>query len=232
MGDQSYDDIEHIVVDGGSSDGTIELLKRYGKRVSKLITGPDNGIYDAMNKGTALATGDYVAYLNSDDFYSGNTVIQRVVAAIQETASDVIFGDLSYVQKGNPKQRVRYWKSQRFESGSFVCGFAPAHPTFFMKRNLLDDLGGFDLSYSLAADFDLMFRALEIKKYTSIYVPLEITRMRTGGATNISLKNIIRQNQEILRSFRSHGVSVSAGGFIVRKLLSRIRQRYFKPTAS
>ena len=232
VSDQSYDDIEHIVIDGGSSDGTVDLVKRYGKRVSKLVTGPDGGIYDAMNKGIALATGEYVAYLNSDDFYSGNTVIQRVVAAIQETASDVIFGDLSYVQKENSKQRVRYWKSQRFESGSLVRGFAPPHPSFFMKRKLLNELGGFDLSYSLAADFDLMFRALEIKKYTSTYVPLELARMRTGGATNISLKNIIRQNQEILRCLRAHGALVSTSGFIMRKLLSRIRQRYMKPTAS
>jgi glycosyltransferase involved in cell wall biosynthesis len=229
---QTYSDIQHIVVDGASSDGTLEIAREYIDRRVTVWSEKDYGIYDAMNKGLALATGDYVAYLNSDDFYSGNTVIQQVVTTIQETASDVIFGDLSYVQKGNPKQRVRYWKSQRFESGSFVRGFAPAHPTFFMKRNLLDELGGFDLSYSLAADFDLMFRALEIKKYTSTYVPLELTRMRTGGVTNNSLKNIIRQNQEILRSFRSHGVSVSAGGFIVRKLLSRIRQRYLKPTAS
>ena len=136
------------------------------------------------------------------------------------------------MKRNNPKIRVRYWKSQMFQPGSFVRGFAPPHPTFFMKRKLLNDLGGFDLSYSLASDFDLMFRALEIKKYTSTYMPLELTRMRTGGATNISLKNIIRQNQEILRSLRSHGASISTGGFILRKLVSRFRQRYLKPTAS
>ena len=232
VGDQSYDDIEHIVVDGGSSDGTIDLVNRHGKRVRKIVTGPDGGIYDAMNKGLALATGDYVAYLNSDDFYPGKTVIQQVAKAIHETNADAIYGDLSYVKRNDPKVRVRYWKSQMFQSGSFVRGFSPPHPTFFMKRNLLDELGGFDLAYSLASDFDLMFRALEIKKYTSSYLPLELTRMRTGGATNISLKNIICQNQEILRSLRSHGAGVSTTGFILRKLLSRIRQRYLKPSAS
>ena len=232
VSDQLCDDIEHIVVDGGSSDGTIDLVKQYGKRVSKMVTGPDGGIYDAMNKGLALATGDYVAYLNSDDFYSGNTVIQQVAKAIHETNADAIYGDLSYVKRNDPKTRVRYWKSQVFLPGSFVRGFAPPHPTFFLKRKLLDELGGFDLSYSLAADFDLMFRALEIKKYTSAYVPLELTRMRTGGATNISLKNIIRQNQEILRCLRSHGANVSTAGFVARKLLSRICQRYLKTTAS
>jgi len=232
MSNQSYDSIEHIVVDGGSIDKTIDLVKRHGKHVSKIVTGPDGGIYDAMNKGLRLAAGDYVAYLNSDDFYSGNTVIQQVAKAIHETNADAIYGDLSYVKRNDPKTRVRYWKSQMFQAGSFVRGFAPPHPTFFMKRKLLDELGGFDLSYSLAADFDLMFRALEIKKYASTYVPLELTRMRTGGATNISLKNIIRQNQEILRSLRSHGANVSTAGFILRKLLSRIRQRYLKPTAS
>jgi glycosyltransferase involved in cell wall biosynthesis len=185
-----------------------------------------------MNKGLGSATGDYVAYLNSDDFYTNEQVIQQVAEAIHETNADAIYGDLSYVKRNDPKIRVRYWKSQMFQPGSFVRGFAPPHPTFFMKRKLLNDLGGFDLSYSLASDFDLMFRALEIKKYTSTYMPLELTRMRTGGATNISLKNIVRQNQEILRCLRAHGASISTAGFIVRKLLSRIRQRYLKPTAS
>jgi glycosyltransferase involved in cell wall biosynthesis len=232
MSNQSYDGIEHIVVDGGSNDKTIDLVKRFGKRVSKIVTGPDGGIYDAMNKGLRLATGDYVAYLNSDDFYSGETVVQQVAKAIHETNADAIYGDLSYVKRNDPKKRVRYWKSQMFQPGSFAQGFAPPHPTFFMKRKLLDELGGFDLSYSLAADFDLMFRALEIKKYTSAYVPLELTRMRTGGATNISLKSIIRQNQEISRCLRAHGSSVSTTGFIARKILSRICQRYLKPAAS
>ena len=232
VSDQLYDDIEHIVVNGGSSDGTVDLVKRYGKRVSKIVTGPDGGIYDAMNKGLSLATGDYVAYLNSDDFYTSEKVIQQVAETIHETNADAIYGDLSYVKRNDPKIRVRYWKSQMFQPGSFVRGFAPPHPTFFMKRKLLNDLGGFDLSYSLASDFDLMFRALEIKKYTSTYMPLELTRMRTGGATNISLSNIVRQNQEILRSLRSHGARISTAGFIVRKLLSRIRQRYLKPTIS
>ena len=232
VSDQSYDNIEHIVIDGGSSDGTIDLVNWHGKRVSKIVTGPDGGIYDAMNKGLRLATGDYVAYLNSDDFYANDKVIQQIAEAIHETNADAIYGDLSYVKRNDPKIRVRYWKSQMFQPGSFAQGFAPPHPTFFMKRKLLDELGGFNLSYTLAADFDLMFRALEIKKYTSTYMPLELTRMRTGGATNISLKSIIRQNKEILRSLRSHGTSVSTAGFIARKLLSRIRQRYLRPTAS
>ena len=229
---QLHEDIEHVLVDGGSKDGTIDLVKKHGERVSKFVSSPDCGIYDAMNKGLGLATGDYVAYLNSDDFYTNEQVIQQVAEAIHETNADAIYGDLSYVKRNDPKIRVRYWKSQIFQPGSFVRGFAPPHPTFFMNRKLLNDLGGFDLSYSLASDFDLMFRALEIKKYTSTYMPLELTRMRTGGATNISLKNIVRQNQEILRSLRSHGASISTAGFIVRKLLSRIRQRYLKPTAS
>ena len=228
---QSYKKIEHIIVDGGSHDGTIDLVKRHGHRVQKFVTGPDKGIYDAMNKGLALATGDYVAYLNSDDFYCDNTVIQQVVAAIQETGSDVIFGDLSYVQRENPKQRVRYWKSRAFKQGSFAKGFPPPHPTFFMKRELLVGLGGFDLSYSLASDFDLMFRALEIKKYTSTYLPVELTRMRIGGATNLSIQNIVRQNREILRCLRSHHLRISTVGFAARKIISRIRQRYFKSSA-
>jgi len=229
---QLHDDIEHVLVDGGSGDGTIDLVKKHGERVKKFVSSPDHGIYDAMNKGLGLAAGDYVAYLNSDDFYTNEEVIQKVAEAIHETKADAIYGDLSYVKRDDPKIRVRYWKSQVFQPESFVRGFAPPHPTFFMKRKLLNDLGGFDLSYSLASDFDLMFRALEIKKYTSTYMPLELTRMRTGGATNISLKNIVRQNQEILSSLRSHGASVSTGSFILRKILSRFCQWYANPIAS
>jgi glycosyltransferase involved in cell wall biosynthesis len=232
VGGQTYGDTEHIIIDGGSNDNTLRVVEAEGPHVAQVVSERDAGIYNAMNKGLALATGDYVAYLNSDDFYSGKTVIQQVAQAIHETNAEAIYGDLSYVKRNEVKVRVRYWKSQMFQPRSFVRGFAPPHPTFFMKRKLLDELGGFDLSYSLAADFDLMFRALEIKKYTSTYLPLELTRMRTGGATNISLKNIIRQNQEILRSLRFHGASVSTTGFILRKLLSRIRQKYLKPSAS
>jgi glycosyltransferase involved in cell wall biosynthesis len=229
---QLYKNIEHVIVDGGSSDNTISLVKQYGNRVRKQVSCSDRGIYDAMNKWLAMASGDYVAYLNSDDFYTNNEVIQQVATAINKAYVDAIYGNLSYVKRNEPHVRVRHWKSQDFQPGSFSHGFSPPHPTFFAKRKILVELGGFDLTYSLAADFDLMFRALEIKKYTSLYLPRELTRMRTGGATNISLKNIIRQNQEILRSLRSHGVSVSSAGFIVRKLLSRIRQRYLKPSAS
>lgn len=229
--EQTHGNIEHIIIDGGSSDNTLEVIKIEGTHVAQVVSEKDNGIYDAMNKGLALATGDYVAYLNSDDFYADNKVIQQVATAINKTNADAIYGDLSYVKRTNPEMRVRYWESQVFESGSFARAFSPAHPTFFMKRELLVSLGGFDLSYSLASDIDLMFRALEINKYTSSYLPLELTRMRTGGATNISLKNIIRQNQEILRCLRAHGSSVSTTGFIARKILSRICQRYWKPAA-
>ena len=229
---QLYKNIEHVIVDGGSSDNTISLVKQFGNRVRKQVSCSDRGIYDAMNKGLAMASGDYVAYLNSDDFYTNNEVIQQVATAINKTNVDAIYGDLSYVKRNNPEIRVRYWKSQMFESGSFARAFSPPHPTFFAKRKILVELGGFDLSYSLAADFDLMFRALEIKKYTSCYLPRELIRMRTGGATNISLKNVIRQNQEILRSLRSHGASISTGGFILRKLISRTRQRFLKHSAS
>ena len=228
---QVHDDIEHIVVDGGSIDGTIELVQRHGKHVAKFTSEPDKGIYDAMNKGLALATGDYVAYLNSDDFYTNNETVSRVVAAVRNTKSDAVFGDLSYVQRNNPSLRVRYWKSQAFKTGSFARGHPPPHPTFFIRRELLVSLKGFDLSYRLASDFDLMFRALEVQKCTSTYLPSELVRMRAGGVTNRSLTNILCQNQEILRCLRHHGVSISVAEFATRKILSRIKQRYLKPSA-
>lgn len=225
---QCYENIEHIVIDGNSSDGTIELVKINCQRISKFVSNPDHGIYDAMNKGLALATGEYVAYLNSDDFYASRTAIQQVAIALNQMKADVIYGDLSYVKRNDPNKRVRYWKSQPFQPGSFSRGFSPPHPAFFIKRKLLEKLGGFDLSYNLASDFDLMFRALEIHKYKSTYLPVELTCMRTGGATNKSIKNVVRQNKEILKCFHVHGVSISSFSFIARKLLIRARQIFSK----
>ena len=229
--DQTLDSIEHIIIDGRSNDGTLKVVESEGNHVAMIVSERDKGIYDAMNKGIALATGDYVAYLNSDDFYTNSETVSRVVAAIRNTKSDAVFGDLSYVQRENPSLRVRYWKSQAFKTGSFARGHPPPHPTFFIRRELLVSLKGFDVSYRLASDFDLMFRALEVEKCTSTYLPNELVRMRMGGATNRSITSILYQNQEILRCLRSHGVSVSTAEFAARKILSRIKQRYLKPSA-
>lgn len=222
---QTHPDIEHIIVDGGSRDDTVSIVKRYGNRVSALTSGRDAGIYDAMNRGLKMAQGDMVAYLNADDLYADDRCVQAMAEAISVSGTDSAFADISYVQKLAPTERVRCWKSGPFKPGAFARGWAPPHTAFFAKREALLELGGFDLRYRLASDFDLMMRAMEIKRLTTTYVPKELVLMRLGGATNVSLRNVLIQNWEIIESLARAGFPLAAPQLVVQKILSRAAQR-------
>ena len=176
---QTYKNIEHIIIDGLSTDGTVEIVKSYGKKINKFITEKDKGIYDAMNKGITLASGDIIGILNSDDIYFDDNVLEDVVNVFKEKQSDSIYGDLIYVEKNNINEVVRYWKSSAFKLGSFAKGWHPPHPTFFAKRNLYQNYGLFDLNMKVSADFDLMLRFLEKNKITTSYIPRVLVKMRT-----------------------------------------------------
>ena len=199
---QTYKNIEHIIIDGLSTDGTVEIVKSYGKKINKFITEKDKGIYDAMNKGITLASGDIIGILNSDDIYFDDNVLEDVVNVFKEKQSDSIYGDLIYVEKNNINEVVRYWKSSAFKLGSFAKGWHPPHPTFFAKRNLYQNYGLFDLNMKVSADFDLMLRFLEKNKITTSYIPRVLVKMRTGGESNKSFRNIIVSNMSILKSFK------------------------------
>lgn len=222
---QTHEDLEHIIVDGGSKDETILIIKRLGNRVSALTSGPDAGIYDAMNRGLRMATGDVVAYLNADDLYANDACVDAMAMALSNAGTDSAFADISYVRRSAPDERVRCWKSGPFRPGAFARGWAPPHPAFFAKRDALLELGGFDERYRLASDFDLMMRALEIRRLTTTYVPRELVLMRLGGATNVSLRNVLIQNCEIVQSLARAGFPLAAPGLVVRKIASRVGQR-------
>lgn len=206
---QTYDNIEYIIIDGASTDGTLDIVKSYGNKITKIISEPDNGIYDAMNKGFKTATGDYLALINSDDFYTNEKVIEHVIKKLQEKKTDCIFGDLIYVEENNPEKQVRYWKSKEFVKGSFKTGWHPAHPTFIVKKDIYEKYGYFSLDFKLAADFELMLRFLEKNQISSCYLPEPMVKMRLGGATNQSFKNIYNQNIECYRAFKVNGLKVS-----------------------
>lgn len=206
---QSYKNIEYIVVDGDSSDGTIEIVSKYRDKISKFISEPDNGIYDAMNKGLKLATGDVVGILNSDDIYFDNNVIEKVVDIFNQTDSDSVYGDLYYVKEDDLTNVVRYWESSVFEKGSFKQGWHPAHPTFFVKKEIYEKYGYFDLSMKVSADFELMLRFLEKYNISAKYIPQVIVKMRMGGESNSSIKNIIKGNRSILRAFDKNNIKVN-----------------------
>ncbi|MEO6361701.1 MAG: glycosyltransferase family 2 protein [Caldimonas sp.] len=227
---QTHSDVEHLVVDGGSTDTTLEIVRAVGQRVACVVSERDRGIYDAMNKGIRLATGDVVGLLNSDDFYADDRALADVAAAFAaEPALDAVYGDLCYVRPSDTTRIVRYWRSAPFEPGRFARGWAPPHPTLFVRREVYERHGLFDLAYPIAADFELMARLLEVHRVRVRHLPQVLVHMRTGGTTNRSLGNIVRQNGEILRALKQHRLGGSATSFFLSKLLSRGRQFVARP---
>lgn len=223
---QKHPDIEHMVIDGWSTDETVQVVEAYKHPNLVLTSEPDKGIYDAMNKGLSRATGDVIGFLNADDFYADADVLVRVARAFEEDPRvEACFGDLLYVTEDN-QSVVRCWTSQPFVPGSFARGWSPAHPTFYIRRSALDRLGGFDLSYRLAADAEFMMRYLEVGKVRAVYIPHVQVRMRVGGATNRSVRNICHQNQEILRALKKNAVPYSWISFFLHKLANRLGQRF------
>ena len=226
---QNYDNIEHIVVDGGSSDATANILRQYDHVIDHWLSEKDSGIYDAMNKGIALATGEIIGTLNADDFYADNTVLTQVATIFSDPTVDACFADLIYVDKFNLDKIVRYWKSNPFQSGLFNRGWMPAHPTFFVRRRIYEQYGEFDLNFPRQADFELSLRFLEVHKIKSIYVPNIWVKMRIGGVSNNSFRGIIKGNIEAYHACRKNGLDVEMLPFILRKMLSRVPQFFKKP---
>ena len=204
---QTYQHRECIVIDGGSTDGTMDLLKKYENRMTKIVSERDNGIYDAMNKGIKLATGDVIGILNSDDIYNDATVIESVANAIMENNVDSCYGDLVYVDKKNPDKVVRYWKSCIYRNGLFKSGWMPPHPTFFVKREIYEKYGGFNTDFKIAADYELMLRFLEKYKISTCYIPEVLVKMRMGGMSNRSLKNLFIKSSEDYKAWKINNLN-------------------------
>lgn len=200
---QLYSEIEHIIIDGASKDDTIDIIDSMPNRVAKIISEPDNGIYDAMNKGISAATGDIIGILNSDDFFSSNDVVSKIVKEFMENPElEGVYTNLYYVKQDDPDTIVRHWISKPFKERSFFKGWHPPHPTLYMRRSVYEKLGLFDLDFSLAADFELMLRFFERYKIKTKYLPITTIRMRLGGATSKNLQNIRKQNFECMDAFR------------------------------
>jgi glycosyltransferase involved in cell wall biosynthesis len=230
--EQSYPEIEHIVVDGGSTDRTAEIVSAEGGRVATFVSEPDRGIYDAMNKGIGLATGDVIGFINADDFYASEGVLAKVAEMFRHPGVDACYGDLCYVKVFNTQSVVRYWRSSEFRPGLFASGWCPPHPTFFVRRKIYERFGRFDLGYRIAADVELMMRFLEVHCVRARYLPEVLVKMRMGGTTNKSFKNIAKQNGEILRAVKKHGLASNTLGFFAKKIISRGKQFVTKPSQS
>jgi len=222
---QKYKDIEHIIIDGSSTDGTLSLLESKRDQFATLISEDDTGIYDAMNKGIQKSSGDIIGFLNADDFYTNSEVISKVVSTFKkDKLLEACYGDLIYVDQLDTSKVIRYWKSSKFKSGYFSRGWCPPHPTFFVKSSVYKKLGNFNLKYSIASDVELMMRFLEIKKINFRYVPETWVKMRMGGISNKSLKNIIILNKEIFSALKTHDLHKNYLIFFINKIILRLKQ--------
>jgi glycosyltransferase involved in cell wall biosynthesis len=203
---QDYQDIEYIVVDGGSTDGTVDVIKRFGNKINTFVSEKDKGLYDAMNKGIKLATGDVVGTLNSDDFFYDNAVLTNVVRAFAQDDIDAIVGDIVFIKNGDESKILRKYSSANWQPARFAWGYMPAHPSFYAKRALFDDIGFYRTDYRIASDYELLIRFLLVKKINWKYLPLVTTKMRPGGASTQGLKSVLLLNKEIAHACRENGI--------------------------
>ena len=222
---QSYHNIEHIVIDGESTDDTIAIIKLFENHIAKWISEKDNGMYHAINKGMEMATGDIIGILNSDDILASDTVIASIVKSFEDNKVDSLYGDLVYVDKVNTKKIIRYWKGLSYDRMRFNYGWMPAHPTFYFRRPLLKELGGYETHYYTAADYEFMARYLYRYRISAVYLPLLIVKMRVGGQSNRNIFNRFRANRRDYLAMKINNIPFPHIASILKPLI-KLRQYY------
>ena len=206
---QTFSDIEYIIIDGLSKDNTVDIIRKYEPQFQgrlKWISERDNGLYDAMNKGIRMSTGDIVGIINSDDFYHRRDIISRVAEAFKNEETQAVYGDVRFVNPDNLNRTVRYYSSRNFSPNRFRYGFMPAHPTFFTYRRYFEEFGFYKIDYHIAADYELLIRFLYTHRLKAKYLSLDFMKMRTGGASTASIKSNILLNKEIVRACSENGI--------------------------
>lgn len=221
---QTYPDIEYIIVDGGSKDGTQEVIRHYEpdfKNRMKWVSEKDKGIYDAMNKGIKMATGEIVGILNSDDYFTSNDVIAQVAEAFSDETIDAVYGDIHFIRDGQPDKCIRYYSSRRFRSAWLRFGFMPAHPSFYCHREIFAKAGLYKTDYKIGADYEMMVRLFMIQKIRARYLSLDFVTMRTGGASTRDVGSRIQLIKDDVRGCRENGIYTNKL-FICVKFLYKI----------
>jgi glycosyltransferase involved in cell wall biosynthesis len=220
--------LELIVIDGKSIDGTAQILERYANRITWFVSEPDTGIYDALNKGIKLATGQVIAILHADDCYEHTRVLFNVFKKLKETKAQTCYGDLLYVRRAAPSQIVRYWQSGSYKRSNFLSGWMPPHPAFFVRREVYEKYGLFNLEFLSASDYEFMLRVLYKYEVTTAYLPEVLVRMRLGGKSNQSVKNRLHANLEDGKAWRINGLEIPPL-FKWLKPLRKIPQYFIRP---
>ncbi|MBK5912731.1 glycosyltransferase [Rhodocyclus purpureus] len=222
---QSYANREHVLIDGASRDDTLRVLQAHREQLAVLVSETDRGIYDALNKGIARASGDVVGFLHADDVFAGPDVLARVAAAFADPTVSAVYGDLQYVRKDDVSQVVRHWTSSPFSRRRLEWGWMPPHPTLYVRREWYERIGGFDARYRIAADYFSILRMFSQPDFKAVYLPEVLVKMRLGGASNRSLNNIVRKSREDLDALRRARVGAFGGlGALVWKNLSKVGQ--------
>lgn len=220
---QTYDDIEWIVIDGQSTDGTLDYIKANEDLIDQWISEPDQGIYDALNKGIAMANGDVIGLLHSDDLFNSEYTIAQIAELFKYSKADGVYGNLRYVSKTNTDKTIRFWKSEYFDPKLLKKGWMPAHPSLFLKKEVYQTHGQFDLNFKIAADYDFILRIFMDRELKFSYHNQVITKMRVGGASNQSFKNIVRKSKEDLRALKKNKLKYPYL-ILLRKNLSKLPQ--------
>ncbi len=203
---QRWGAVEHIVVDGGSTDGSLAVLDTHKAGIAKMVSEPDRGIYDALNKGIRMASGDVIGFMHADDEFASPRALDRIAAAFDDPDVGAVYGDLVYVRKSDTSRVVRYWRAGEYQRNHLTHGWMPPHPTFYVRKDIYQRLGAFDTRYKIAADYENMLRILWRGRVRAAYVPEVLVRMRVGGASNMSLFNMLHKSREDYAAMRENGI--------------------------
>jgi glycosyltransferase len=227
---QDWTNVEHWLIDGGSSDGTKDVVRLRGRHLAGFISEPDRGLYDALNKGIARCTGDVIGFLNADDLYASPRVLSLVAGAFETAGIGAVYGDLQYVGRDDTSDVIRYWRAGEFKRGKLAWGWMPPHPTLYARREIYQRIGGFDTSYRIAADYDFILRLFSDPNLRVQYIPEVLVMMRAGGVSNRSLSNLLRKSSEDLRALGRN--RIGGLGALVWKNLSKVGDFVERPTTS
>lgn len=209
VADQDCSSIEHIVVDGASTDGSLEIIKTFQPSLACVVSEPDAGIYDAMNKGLDRATGDVVCFLNADDQYAHSKVLSQVTKQMQEFGLDALIGDVGFFREDNPTRMVRRYRSDRFHPSRLAWGWMPAHPGLFLRRDVVERVGRFKTDYRIAGDFEYIVRAFHGQSLRYQHLPEVLVHMQTGGASTNGWRSKVLLNREVLRACQENGLQTN-----------------------